>query len=1201
MPKELCIWCERKIESGRPFTLHTKNCEAKNQQHNAIVENVHAAELVAAAALVAQAVDEPTPAPEPPSPPRLPPRLDNRPRRAIVLPARYRQDDAAPEPVSTVVAAAAPAHEDFADADGEGAPPATWVRTTPNRHGIYKVLVRPTTHDPDDTATLDSLCKSSNLSITQRPLLAKPSNTPWWFPFASATVARLMMWFHLGSSLKSIEDLDALITNVLLQDDFNREELRGFRAALGNKTLDEFKSSPDGMPVPDTWKRTSVRIKVPGKNVCTAEEEAVEFEVEGLVYRDLLDVMVENFSGPAFADYHTTPFVYRLDPAYDPADKMVLPDAPLDHAGLPPLPDDHTPVYGEVFASGRLRKMHSELPRSATPNIETIIAAYMFWSDATHLANFGNASLWPLYIFFGNQSKYSRARPTSNACHHTAYFPSLPDSIKDFYRQHFNVAPSAAILTHLKRELMHAIWDTLITAEFIHAYIHGHVVKLPTIPRKLFWQQFAISVAALAPRCFVSKDKIPDMGTSNDARRRQNTREDTTRYRRIIESARNFIYKLGRVITGTNVENLLKPQSWVPTRNAFSKLAAHGLNLFSLFVPDLLHEVELGTWKSLFTHLLRLLQSHGEEFIQRLDERFRLIPTFGRRTIRRFTANVSELKKLAARDWEDIVQCCLPVLEGLFPPEYEPLVLSLVYTFATFHAYAKLRMHTGITIVTFRITVDIVVFELPAEIRRRQRRDAKNKKTSEPTAKQKKSWNIATYKWHAMGDYADSIEEFGTLDSYSTQIGELAHRLCKILYGRTNRRGFEAQIATLERRRRILRGVQQNMHTATLSTNDAPSTTTNSPSDAVKPRTATKRSKIRTALLGEDETLPPTPPKEHHHISDSRRTWMDLTDMVDIVEDEPAFEASTLLAPLSLYSTALGRDSLINFDFTSLVGCWVPDRIFSHKYMRVNYTTYDCLRDADMVHATTRPDILMVSREDNPAHPYTYARVVSIFHAQVQHLASRSKDDRKAHHMYFLWVRFFERDTSKPGGWKYKRLHRIKFCGTSAEPSAGFGFVDPARVIRGVHLIPAFHYGKTDKFLAGPSILRHIHDDEDTDYEFYYVNQFADRDLFMRYAGDAVGHHTAELSPEDLGVELDNETQESDGEEEMDVDDKQMGTERDGDTPMDEDEEEEEEEINGSDEEDDQEGDDEEEQDFEALEGDCDDEDVYDAVGYDEL
>jgi hypothetical protein len=49
----------------------------------------------------------------------------------------------------------------------------------------------------------------------------------------------------------------------------------------------------------------------------------------------------------------------------------------------------------------------------------------MFWSDATQLANFGDAKLWPLYMFFGNESKYQRGKPSSNRCEHVAYFESV--------------------------------------------------------------------------------------------------------------------------------------------------------------------------------------------------------------------------------------------------------------------------------------------------------------------------------------------------------------------------------------------------------------------------------------------------------------------------------------------------------------------------------------------------------------------------------------------------------------------------------------------------------------------------------------------------------------------------------------------------------------------------------------------------------
>ena len=95
-----------------------------------------------------------------------------------------------------------------------------------------------------------------------------------------------------------------------------------------------------------------------------------------------------------------------------------------------------------------------------------------------------------------------------------------------------------------------------------------------------------------------------------------------------------------------------------------------------MLVVDLLHEFELGVWKALFTHLIRILHAaapHGglvadldrryvnctvsyRELINSVTTRFRAVPTFGLSTIRRFAMNVSEMKKLAAHDFEDLLQ-----------------------------------------------------------------------------------------------------------------------------------------------------------------------------------------------------------------------------------------------------------------------------------------------------------------------------------------------------------------------------------------------------------------------------------------------------------------------------------------------------------------------------------------------------------------
>lgn len=60
----------------------------------------------------------------------------------------------------------------------------------------------------------------------------------------------------------------------------------------------------------------------------------------------------------------------------------------------------------------------------------------------------------------------------------------------------------------------------------------------------------------------------------------------------------------------------------VVQQNAFSnRLARFGFNLFTIFPVDLMHEIELGVWKSLLIHLLRILEAVDENLLHDLDRR----------------------------------------------------------------------------------------------------------------------------------------------------------------------------------------------------------------------------------------------------------------------------------------------------------------------------------------------------------------------------------------------------------------------------------------------------------------------------------------------------------------------------------------------------------------------------------------------------
>jgi hypothetical protein len=58
------------------------------------------------------------------------------------------------------------------------------------------------------------------------------------------------------------------------------------------------------------------------------------------------------------------------------------------------------------------------------------------------------------------------------------------------------------------------------------------------------------------------------------------------------------------------------------TQSAFiSVLSKFGLDVFPLFVVDLMHEFELGVWKAVLTHLLRILHTQESWVIAEFDRR----------------------------------------------------------------------------------------------------------------------------------------------------------------------------------------------------------------------------------------------------------------------------------------------------------------------------------------------------------------------------------------------------------------------------------------------------------------------------------------------------------------------------------------------------------------------------------------------------
>ncbi|KZT20578.1 hypothetical protein NEOLEDRAFT_1158607 [Neolentinus lepideus HHB14362 ss-1] len=927
--------------------------------------------------------------------------------------------------------------------------------------------------DPEDEIPLEDLQASGSRDAPMTPSAKSTMGelSPYG-PYPNLSSMMLGNWFWSSGPSKTKADLSRLTKDVLESPYFNTEDLRAANWDKIDSQLsadhNQFFDSSDG------WIKASVSIKVPSGDRSVPPHD---FVVENLYHRRLVEVIRSVCEDPSSEKFQYTPYRLIWQPPF--------------------LGEPEENVHSELYFSQAYLQAHRELhesPREPGCDRPRAIIAHMFWSDSTQLTDFSSASLWPVYNLFGNQSKYTRGRPRANACHHVAYLPKLPDSIQDFIRSTSGKSSSAQLLTHCRRELIHAIWKLLLDDEFRHAYQHGIVVGCADgIQRRLYPRIFTYSadypekvlLATLrdkgncpCPRCLVLKNEIPALGQHLDMQRRnQRARKANGEWRRKVEMARGFIYEQGYRVNSKAIERVLQPESLVPTVNAFD----------SRVVVDELHEWELGVWKNLLIHLIRILHAAKEDRISEFNTRFRHISSFGRDVIRRFGSNVADLKQFAAREYEDVLQCIIPVFDGLLPEPHNSMILDLLFLMAYTHAMVKLRMHTDSSLdILEKITTELGkamrqfervacpaynTVELPKEAAARARREstqiqpqANKDSTSRPPGTVRKvrgkKYNLSTYKAHAIGDYANTIRMFGTTDSYTTQIGEQEHRRSKNRYERTSKKEYTQQLANIERRETRLNQLTHGLRQAGLD--------------------------IGHKFQYEDPDVNDGPPEVHYIIARSQKEYFVLGTWLRQHVADPAAKdfrpklISHLLTRIAELDTA---DSEPIFTADEQRRVTIKDeRIYSHKRLRVNYTTYNVRRDYDII--APQRDVMVLAREDDATvhHSFWYARVFGIYHANVILLDSNGRGVPRR--MDFLHVRWFGRDLSLEGGWKTRHLDRVGFVPES--DSDAFGFLDPA-IIRGCHLIPAFSQARTSRLL-GHSKLAQPQSEED-DWDTYYVNR----------------------------------------------------------------------------------------------------------------
>ena len=301
--------------------------------------------------------------------------------------------------------------------------------TQRNKFGLFRVFRSEAlpSHDPDEQSastqsSLPQLTSATNYA-DPTPRIASTSDDPF-YPYPNYTSLQLGDWYWNHGQQKSQEDFKLLL-DIVGDLEFRPEDVRNTNWRAIDKKLGS--NSGDGLEAGDGWSRSPITISVPFHRRMP-NPGSYDYTIPDFHHRRLVSIIRETLSDPSYHRvYHYESYELRWRPpnkAY--ADR----------------------VHGELYTSDTFIKAQEQLtasPREPDCDLPRCITALMFWSDATQLTSFGSAKLWPLYLYFGNQSKYIRCQPSSNLCSHVAYFEQVgqflwvPILIADYHENSFQM------------------------------------------------------------------------------------------------------------------------------------------------------------------------------------------------------------------------------------------------------------------------------------------------------------------------------------------------------------------------------------------------------------------------------------------------------------------------------------------------------------------------------------------------------------------------------------------------------------------------------------------------------------------------------------------------------------------------------------------------------------------------------------------
>lgn len=341
------------------------------------------------------------------------------------IPAFLRRDPSPPAPPLSEAAAAdldiVEETEPEVSSSGSDADTGPELVTDPDEFGVYRVYQYMPSYDPDQETSPEEFADSPDIPG------ARPRSRPgWWFgfgsvaqtilrqrtpmsinpPFLNHTTLSLMQWYYLArSSTLSLASIQRLVEDVILGPDFDREELRNFRAQTAVNAYDRARLAAATLPTSESessqdipftsaagWRESSIRFWVPrdpGRNRSGATHEPLKHITVGPVWhRSIMQVLKDTIQNPATGpNMHVSPF--RLYWSPDAATDSSSPQPP-DH---PRSDSDEVPAPTPNDGNSTARSDSDEVP-APTPNDGHSTAHGSSHTPSPNHARYGGERLW---------------------------------------------------------------------------------------------------------------------------------------------------------------------------------------------------------------------------------------------------------------------------------------------------------------------------------------------------------------------------------------------------------------------------------------------------------------------------------------------------------------------------------------------------------------------------------------------------------------------------------------------------------------------------------------------------------------------------------------------------------------------------------------------------------------------------------------